>query len=168
MHSIFLISGLLGAVVAQQSGVHLTVLPSEPPMITTEDHWSCATKDITSYFLPPLPTGALSAARLSYGRGVQTCTYTGAEAFNCPFPDKSLWCGFSTAATSTLSDEYIAYGSTASSWWAARSSAAVSLALACPHSWWQARDRVTFGAEDLNLTIIEAECYAEVGEEGSL
>lgn len=151
---------------AQQSEVYSTVLPAEPPMITTADHWSCATKDIASYFLPPTPTGALSTARLSYGRSVQPCTYTGVEAFDCPFPDKSLWCGFSTAVPSTLKDEYAAYGSTASSRWAERSSAAVSLAIACPHSWWQAKDRVSFGAENLNFTIIEAECYTEAHATG--
>ncbi|CZT18769.1 uncharacterized protein RCC_04613 [Ramularia collo-cygni] len=144
---------------AQQSGVHLTVLPSESPTVTQADNWRCATKDIVGYFEPPYPTGALYSARLSYGDEIQPCTYTGGAL--CPFPEKSLWCGFSTAIPSTLLDQYESYGSTAASWWGARSSAAVSIAEECPQSWWLARDRVSFGATKLNLTIIEAECYAE-------
>jgi hypothetical protein len=146
---------------AQQSGVHLTVLPSESPMITTSDSWRCATKDIRAYFEPPMPTGDLFSAILDYGDKIQTCTLSGAEVFNCPYPEKSLWCSFSTAAPTTLLDEYIAYGSTASSWWEARSSAAISIARECPHSWWAAGNRLVAGANRLNFTIIQAECYAE-------
>lgn len=151
----------LAVAAAQQSGVHLTVLPSASPTITEADDWRCATKDIVGYFEPPTPTGDLYSAHLSYGDAIQTCTLTGAEAFDCPIPGKSLWCGFSSAVPTALSDAYLDYGSTASSWWAARSSAAVSIAQECPQSWWLARDRVSFGANRLNLTIIEAECYAE-------
>lgn len=148
-------------VVAQQSGVHLIVLPSAEPTITTDDSWRCATKDILGFFEPPMPTGRLESALQDYGDIIQTCTYTGIKAFDCPFPDKSLWCGFSTAGPTALLDEYISYGSTASAWWAPRSSAAISIARECPHSWWLHRSRVSFGANHLNLTIIEAECFIE-------
>lgn len=147
---------------ALTSDVHRQVLPTASPIITQADPWECVAADIPSYFLPPTPTGPLNTALYEYGTELlKTCTFTGMQALECPFPDHSLWCEFSDVAPATLLPEWQSYGSVANSWWAARSSDAISLAARCPHSWWQTTDKVAGGAQALNLTLAAGGCYVD-------
>ncbi|KAK3364570.1 hypothetical protein B0T25DRAFT_576806 [Lasiosphaeria hispida] len=83
---------------------------------------------------PSTPTGTLKDALLSYGEKLvsESCTLTGIDVLDCPYPDKPRWCAFATAAPTPVVSEFKAHGSVASSWWAAHSSKTVSLAQDCP------------------------------------
>jgi hypothetical protein len=120
---------------------------------------------LPQYFDVPKPTGALLTAIQSYGDVLQKdCNPTETDVFGlpqCPFPASSLWCGFSTVAPSSLLSSYSSYGSVASWWWSAHSSAAVSLALGCPIGWYKAMVDTLGGAEWLNGTLVFAGCYEE-------
>lgn len=83
---------------------------------------------------------------------------------NCPSPDNEQWCGFTTAAPAAVLPDYSAYGSAASSWWAAHSSAAASVARSCPVGWREAMTDTLLGEKWLNNTIIFGGCYADEHE----
>ncbi|KAK0758545.1 hypothetical protein N5P37_008944 [Trichoderma harzianum] len=141
-----------------------TILPSKPPTITSEP-WQCTTEILPQYFDPPKPTGALLTAIQSYGDVLQKdCKPTQTDIYGlpeCTFPASSLWCRFSTAAPSSLLSSYSSYGSAASSWWSAKSSAAVSLARSCPIGWYRAMYDTPGGPGWLNSTLVFAGCYEE-------
>lgn len=146
------------------AAVQDTLLPSKPPTVTSEP-WQCTTEMLPQYFDVPKPTGALLTAVQSYGDVLQKdCKPTETDAFGlpqCPFPASSLWCGFSTVVPSSLLSSYSSYGSVASSWWSAHSSAAVSLAQNCPMEWYKAMVDTPGGAGWLNSTLVFAGCYKE-------
>ncbi|KAL7629537.1 hypothetical protein AAE478_001058 [Parahypoxylon ruwenzoriense] len=143
------------------SAMLMTLLPMAAPTVT-RDPWQCATENLTQYFDVPKPTGSLLTALDSYASELfKTCTAAGAAAQSCPFPEQSLWCSFGTAAPSTVLADYSSYGSVASSWWSARSSAAVFLAQDCASSWWKVMTNTPNGQVWLNETIIFAGCYSE-------
>jgi hypothetical protein len=140
--------------------VWATVLPTVSPL--TDDSWECATEEMAPYFdVPPL-TGDLVKAINTYWLSIQskTCTLTGIDQLDCPYPDKQSWCRVTKDLAPSLSSSYSAYGSAASSWWAAHSSKAVLLAQECPRGWYDNMLH-TNGARRLNYTIIMAECYDE-------
>lgn len=146
------------------AAVQDTILPSKPPTITREP-WQCTTEMLPQYFDVPKPTGALLTSIQLYGDVLQKdCKPTETDIFGlpqCPFPASSLWCRFSTVAPSSLLSSYSSYGSVASSWWSAHSSAAVSLARSCPIRWYKAMVDTPGGAERLNSTLVFAGCYEE-------
>lgn len=145
------------------SAMHITLMPRAEPT-ATKDPWQCATENITQYFDVPKPTGSLLTALQSYGdKLIETCTptFSGTALPSCPFPPKSLWCGFTTAAPSAVLPAYSSYGSVASSWWSAHSSAASSVAQACPVSWSKVMTETPGGEAWLYDNIVFAECYAE-------
>ncbi|KAL7936767.1 hypothetical protein V8C35DRAFT_296410 [Trichoderma chlorosporum] len=156
------------AILLQASGslaaVQDTILPSKPPTITSEP-WQCSTEMLPQYFDVPKPTGALLTAIMSYGDELQKgCKPTETDIYGlpqCPFPASSLWCRFSSAAPSSLLSSYSSYGSVASSWWSAHSSAAVSLAQSCPIGWYKAMGDMPGGPGWLNSTLVFAGCYEE-------
>lgn len=117
-----------------------TILPTERPT-ETKDDWECTTSPLEEYFNPPTPTGKLLTALLSYGDVLQKgCKSTLTDALGhptCTFPAQSRWCSVTNALPTTLLSEYSSYGSVASSWWAAHSSAAVEDALDCPSEWFK-------------------------------
>lgn len=141
-----------------------TILPSEPPIITSE-LWQCTTEVLSQYFDVPKPTGALLSAIQEYGDVLQKdCKPTETNVFGLsqyPSPATSLWCRFSTIAPSSLLSRYSSYGSVASSWWSAHSLAAVSLARSCPIGWYKAKVDTPGGAGWFNFTLVSAGCYEE-------
>jgi hypothetical protein len=139
MLPIFVFTATINASMYITSTDLATLLPSTPPSTDEPDGWRCAIANISQYFDLPTPAGDLNTVLISYGSVLQqTCTSTGKDRRSCPFPDSSLWCGFSTAAPSTILDAYSSYGSTCSSWWSNHSSAAFSLAQNCPVGWYKA------------------------------
>lgn len=147
-----------------------TILPTTQPT-TTRDPWQCTTETLMQYFDIPKPTGALLTSILSYGDDlIKGCEPTETDAMGlpvCTFPEHSRWCGFTTAAPSSLLPSYSAYGSTASSWWSKHSSMAVELAEECPHRWFKAMTDTPAGAGWLNDTIAFASCYAQAHQGSS-
>ncbi|KAL2194639.1 hypothetical protein P885DRAFT_62745 [Corynascus similis CBS 632.67] len=115
------------------------------------------------YLSVPMPSGELQEAYESFGdRLIETCLTSGTYASPCAFPDKSRWCGFTTAVPASLLPDYTAYARNASSWWVANSASVVRIASECPIMWYQASNfGVLGGAVFLNHTLINAECYAE-------
>jgi hypothetical protein len=151
---------------ANQAELHPIVAPTKRPNVTTTDPWTCVTESIRDlYFNPPRPSGALDDAHYSYGvQLLETCRTTGVFEYrtDCDFPDKTLWCGITTALPASLLPAYSAYASSAWSWWSAHSSSAVRVAQECPLLWYQiANNVVPGGAVWMNHTLINAECYAE-------
>ncbi|KAK0648398.1 hypothetical protein B0T16DRAFT_444465 [Cercophora newfieldiana] len=145
--------------------VWASVLPTVSP--TVDDTHECVTKDYTTFFSPPRPTGDVLKAIQSHGDKLRkdTCTLTGADALDCPFPDADLWCGVTSSLPASVSAGYEAYGSSASAWWAKHSSAAIELAEECPRSWY---DELEWSnqARWLNNTIIMAGCYVKGKQTG--
>ena len=112
------------------------------------------------YFDVPKPTGSLLTALMSYGNNlIKTCTATGTDVLACPFPDRSRWCAFTTAAPTPVLPAYSTYGSVVSSWLSVHSSKAVSLAQQCPNGWYNAMMDTPGGQAWLNETMVFAECY---------
>ncbi|KAK4044654.1 hypothetical protein C8A01DRAFT_31150 [Parachaetomium inaequale] len=111
----------------------------------------------------PRPSGALDKAMVSYGSQLlETCKTSGTYSQPCAFPDKTRWCGVTTALPASLLPAYSAYASNASAWWSAHSSRAVEVAQMCPVLWYETGNfGVLGGAVWLNHTLINAECYAE-------
>lgn len=146
------------------SPVYPTLFPSVSPTIT-RDTWQCATVNASQYFDPPKATGDLLTALISYADNIaKDCTRTRLEANptevpSCPFPEVSQWCAFSKVMEPSLTATYSAYGSAASSWWAAKSSGASSVAARCPKTWFKVMVQTPAGAPWLNETIIFSECY---------
>ncbi|KAK2616537.1 hypothetical protein QQS21_000580 [Conoideocrella luteorostrata] len=140
------------------------LLPTVKPTVTWEP-WQCSTEMLPQYFDVPLPTGNLRTALKSYNDElIKDCEPTSTNVYGmsaCDFPDASLWCAFTTKAPPTILPEFNSYASSASSWWSARSSKAVSLAHECPLGWYKAMLSTPAGAAWLNQTLIFGECYAE-------
>ncbi|KAF2729336.1 hypothetical protein EJ04DRAFT_392300, partial [Polyplosphaeria fusca] len=102
------------------------------------DPWQCATKNLTQYLDVPKPTGTLLSAIESFGDVLlQPClsTATGLDILSCSVSQTTQWCSFATAAPSSVKPAYSAYGSSASSWWFAKSSAITSLEVECARTW---------------------------------
>jgi hypothetical protein len=83
----------------------------------------------------------------------------------CTFPPQFDWCAFTVSVPSSLLRSYSSYGSSASSWWVARSSDAVKYAQYCPVGWFEAMTALPYGAFWLNDTIAFAGCYADSDEQ---
>lgn len=114
-----------------------STLPAPPEV--SEDPWQCITENITHYFLDvPRPTGKLESGIDSYGGElVKTCydTATGADLYYCSVTDPRQWCGFTTAAPTTLLSSYSTYASAVTSFWKENSASISKLATSCPVSW---------------------------------
>ncbi|KAI0005594.1 hypothetical protein F4779DRAFT_49148 [Xylariaceae sp. FL0662B] len=148
------------------AAMHITHMPamtamlrSEPTSVVSSDPWECVTENVTQYFDVPKPTGSLLDAIVSYGdKLIEPCvaTATGIEVLDCSVTDTKEWCGFTTAAPSSILVDYSSYGSSVASFWEAKSETISVVSSTCP-GWW-ARP----GQGDhiwLNLTIAQAECY---------
>jgi hypothetical protein len=124
---------------AASSALHATIIPRATPTISY-DPWYCATEEFDQYFNPPKPTGALHTAIDSFASSLyNACSGSNPTALlPCPNPEQSAWCGFTTVAPKSVLSDYQKYGSTASSWWFARSSEAVRFARDCPNGWYEA------------------------------
>ncbi|KAH6855014.1 hypothetical protein B0I37DRAFT_411054 [Chaetomium sp. MPI-CAGE-AT-0009] len=150
--------------------LHPIVAPTVRPTVTETDPWQCATgEDPMSYLsMVPTPTGELGDAYLSFGSSlIETCLTSGTYDYPCAFPDKSRWCGFTTAMPASLLPAYTAYARDASSWWEANSASVIHIAEECPMMWYQAANfGVLGGAVYLNHTLINAECLAEANSTG--
>jgi hypothetical protein len=122
-----------------------------------------------TYLSMPTPTGKLAEAHNSFGSSlIETCLTSGTYDYPCAFPDKSRWCGFTTAMPPSLLPAYTSYALSASSWWAANSASVIRIAKECPIMWYQASNfGVLGGAVYLNHTLINAECYAEANVTGT-
>lgn len=132
------------------------LLPTDEPS-GPQDSWECAVSTYTTFFSPPLPTGAVSTALFSYGDELNAdCTKLG-----CPYPDATRWCGFTTAAPTAVLPAYTSYASSASTWWAKHKSSAVALAEECPQYWYTALTNEPAAATWLNFTIANAECIGK-------
>ena len=131
------------------------ILPTAIPT-TSDDSWECLMENITQYFDVPTPTGALLTAYQSFGRDLYKPCLT--QSDGCHFPDRTSWCGFSTAAPSSILSDYWSFASVASSWWSAHSIKAVSVAQECPYGWYGAMMGRGLGGEELNGTIALSEC----------
>ncbi|RYP31942.1 hypothetical protein DL767_005483 [Monosporascus sp. MG133] len=155
------------ATAAHASAMRITAMPRQVPTETegptstqTPDPWVCATKNMTEYFDMPKPTGTLLEAIDSYvDKQLAPCwsTATGPDKLRCEVTG-SLWCGFSTDAPPSVSAAYSSYGSAVASWWSAKSSAVSSVTSECPITW-ERYDPIE--QEWLNITIAQAECYAD-------
>jgi hypothetical protein len=100
------------------------------------DPWECVAANLTQYFDVPKPTGSLLSAVYDYGREMaKSCTSTGIDEMNCPKPEKTKWCGLSTAVPQSLSSDYNSYASVASSWWFPRSESIALYSTMCPKGW---------------------------------
>lgn len=138
------------------------LLPTAKPTVK-EDYWMCATKNYSSFFNPPLPTGTLLSAIMSYSdKLLESCT----EPI-CPYPEASEWCVFATAAPTAVLPAYSSHASIASLWWEDLSSSAIELAEICPHYWYDALTDDPSSAAWLNNTIIMGECAAKVSPSGA-
>ncbi|KAI1334954.1 hypothetical protein F5Y15DRAFT_263269 [Xylariaceae sp. FL0016] len=138
----------------------ITEMPrAEPTSTMSSDPWQCVTENITQYFNVPSPTGALYDAIISYGdKLLEPClaTATGLDALSCSVSQTSAWCGFSTAAPSSIITAYESYGSAAASFWQANSRTISVIASECPAGW----SRPGFSEHAwLNQTIAHAACY---------
>ena len=70
------------------SALHWTLLPFNPPTVTTEDPSECVLANIMQYFDVPMPTGIVSSAVLSHAnKAFETCTLTGNEKLYGCFPE---------------------------------------------------------------------------------
>jgi hypothetical protein len=147
------------------SNIYDTILPRVSPTIETYDYYKCTTWDLEAFFQPPEPTGELSAAMLKFAFSLrQNCSKTSTNEYLqtvCTFPEHSGFCSFASVAPATLLDGYSSYGSSASSWWAERSDAAVKTADLCRNEWYEAMTAVVYGSVYLNETIAHAACYVE-------
>jgi hypothetical protein len=155
---------------ANQAQLHPIVAPTARPNVTETDPWTCVTESVKEiYFNPPKPSGALDSAMISYGdQLIETCLTSGTYRYPCDFPDKTRWCGVTTALPASLLPAYSTYASNASSWWSVHSSAAVRVAQECPILWWEIANMVVLGgAVNMNHTLINAECYAEAHASGT-
>ncbi|KAH6628444.1 hypothetical protein F5144DRAFT_549745 [Chaetomium tenue] len=157
------VSGLTDTASIDYTDLHPIVAPTAAPDASETDPWRCATEDPMTYLSVPMPTGELREAHDSFGSSlIQTCLTSGTYDYPCAFPDKSRWCGFTTAVPASLLPAYTQYARSASSWWAANSASVIRIAEECPIMWYQASNfGVLGGAVFLNHTLINAECYAE-------
>ncbi|KAI1474544.1 hypothetical protein F4774DRAFT_400154 [Daldinia eschscholtzii] len=152
----------------QVSAMYMTPMPRQAATETSTatstqrpDPWQCATQNLTQFFDVPKPTGALLKALDSYGDElIKPClsTATGLDILSCTVSNTSQWCGFATAAPTSVITAYSSYGELVASWWSEKSSAAVSLSAECPNSWQR------FGPIEqawFNQTLAHLKCYNE-------
>ncbi|KAG8415354.1 hypothetical protein J3458_009209 [Metarhizium acridum] len=133
---------------------------SSPPASSEPEPSICAAENYTNYLIGPRPTGTLSSAMASYTSQLfKTCTLPLEEWLDCPFPESSRLCGFSTAGPSEVMSAYSGFGSLASSWWLTHSLAAEQIASSCPSRWYDEMDLIPFAAVKLKETISFAECF---------
>lgn len=132
-----------------------------PPQIS-EDPGQCVKENITHYFLDvPRPTGNVRSRINSYhDRLNQGCfaTATGADILNCTMSDPKQWCGFTTAAPSSVLASYSTYASAVTSFWKENSESISKLSTSCPVSWAKP-DALKRGY--LSLAIAHAECFRQ-------
>lgn len=141
--------------ITQMPRAESTAAPTTTTTITP-DPWQCATENITQYWDVPKPTSSLLDALNSYGAElVAPCrsTATGLDRLDCSV---ATWCGFTTAAPSSVLTDYLSYGSEAASFWVSKISTISLLSDYCPVTWAKA-DRTQQAW--FNLTIAYAECY---------
>jgi hypothetical protein len=128
---------------------------------TTADSWQCATKNVSDYLTPPMPTGQLLDTYYEHSDKIyEECEDKPLTA--CPSVTKERWCALSTAVPSSDIAEFRAYTRVASSWWAAHSSALADLREECPDTWESAKMGVPSGEVWLDAT----EAFADCGGEG--
>jgi hypothetical protein len=130
-----------------------------PPAVISEDPWQCATEDITQYFDPPQPSANVLDAINSYGDGlVKPCVATaiGADVLSCTVTDPKSWCGFTTAAPSSILATYSTWVSEAVSFWTSKSSTMSVLATSCPVAW---GNFAMVHTAWVSLAVAHAECY---------
>ncbi|KAI0385603.1 hypothetical protein F5Y04DRAFT_246248 [Hypomontagnella monticulosa] len=133
------------------------------PVIKTlpPDPWTCVTENITQYFDVPKPTGTLLDALISYGDELlKPClsTATGTDVLYCSVSETTKWCGFTTAAPSSVLSDYSSYGSAAASFWHAKSRTMSIIASDCPVGWSKPGP---IEQTWLNQTIAHGECYID-------
>lgn len=144
-----------------------TLLPAAS-LTGESDSWECATHDYSKLLDLPRPTGSLEDALQSYNKDVfgELCTATGIDRLDCPPAGYPEVCGFDTAAPNDVLSAYSSHASSASSWWAAHSSSALSIASECPHYWYEAARETFLAAPWLNQTIAYAQCHDDAGITG--
>ncbi|KAG7284938.1 hypothetical protein NEMBOFW57_009553 [Staphylotrichum longicolle] len=154
---------------ANQAELHPIVAPTAYPKVTNTDPWTCVTEGVMDLVLsPPKPSGSLSDAILSFGSSlIETCRTSGTLQRPCDYPDKTRWCGITTALPQSLRPAYSVYASNASSWWSAHSSRVVRVAQECPLMWYGASN-AAYGGYQMNQTLINAECYAEANPSNTI
>jgi hypothetical protein len=148
----------------QMTGVELNWADIETST-STRDSWHCIPANLSQYIDVPMPTGTLYDAFTQHGSRLRSaCTFTGIETERCARA-KSDWCGLSTAAPPEVMGALSSYGSVASSWWSAHSSAMKQDIEMCPYTW----GRTGTGADKtwLNITNFLGECYVEADATGS-
>ncbi len=122
-----------------------TETEAPPAPIVSEDPWQCVTENITQYFDPPQPSANVLDAINSYG-DVLACTVT----------DPKSWCGFTTAAPSSILTAYSTWVSEAVSFWTGKSSTMAVLATSCPAAW---GNFAAVHTAWVSLASAHAECY---------
>ena len=154
---------------------HAVLVPTASPTVGEPgvsgllDPWPCYATNATKYADVPQPTGALLSAIQTYGQSLiqATCTEPVGRLYYCAYPASTRLCGFSSvaaapSASATMLAAYSGWASSASSFWAAHSSAAVDYAHQCPNSWWELLHGFGLPGADfwLNTTLVYAGCYA--------
>lgn len=95
-------------------------------------------------------------------------TATGIDILSCTVSDPKSWCGFTTAAPSSVLASYSTYVSAVTSFWKAKSETISLLATSCPVAWGKPN---LPQHEWLKIAIAHAECYMqahpETGSRGS-
>ncbi|KHO00988.1 uncharacterized protein MAM_01766 [Metarhizium album ARSEF 1941] len=135
------------------------IFPTTSPSVSAEPP-ECLMENYTEYLVGPKPTGTLSDAMASYTAELfKTCTLSPEEWLSCPFPESSRVCAFSSAGPSEVMSAYSDFGSSASSWWFARSFMAEQVAFSCPSRWYKEMRLIPFAAIKLNETISFAKCF---------
>ncbi|OBT58025.1 hypothetical protein VE04_02535 [Pseudogymnoascus sp. 24MN13] len=115
----------------------------------------------------PKPTGSLADEIQFYGWKLYkscitaTATVTATDVDRCPSYAASDWCGFTTAAPTSVLPAYSIYASQAYSWWMEHSSALVYMRDNCPNTWEHGRWRDGDGERWIQDTYVIAACYAE-------
>ncbi|KAH9862715.1 hypothetical protein J1614_010808 [Plenodomus biglobosus] len=129
---------------------------------TTIDSWTCATKNISDYLKPPMPTAHMLDVFYDHSDKIYAeCEANIPKPFTtypaCPSVAKASWCA--VTVPSSDSADYRAYVSSAASWWSTHSSRLSDLQEECPNTWNDAKKEVLGGEIWLNATIAIAECF---------
>lgn len=94
------------------------------------------------------------------------CTNPNIDPMLACFPDDEQRCGFTSAATDQDAlTMYSSHASSAASWWAEHSSAAMEVAEACLSAWYDAmwdNPLADGGAWALKMTISDAQCWEKM------
>ncbi|TWU72500.1 hypothetical protein ED733_002070 [Metarhizium rileyi] len=135
---------------------------SSAPESSESEPWICASDNYINHLIGPRPTGTLSLAMESYTAELfGACTLPLEEWADCPAPDSSQLCGFSTAGPSEVLSAYSDFGSSVSSWWFGLSSAAEQITSSCPLRWSDEPDLREYVAYELEETLIFADCFIQ-------